>query len=63
MRSTSPSSSQFPGRLTEGTVELPGRSHALHSRHVSQIISSIILSRELSSPTLPRVSLILGSFA
>eukprot|EP00959_Pyramimonas_sp_CCMP1952_P250581 5237679-Pyramimonas_sp.AAC.1 len=62
MRSTSPSPNQCPGRLTEGSVELPGRSHALHSRQVSQI-SSIIFSRTFSSHTLSRISLILGSFA
>eukprot|EP00959_Pyramimonas_sp_CCMP1952_P401389 8410633-Pyramimonas_sp.AAC.1 len=62
MRSTSPSSSQFPGRLTEGSVELPGRSDALHSRQLSQI-SLIRLSRTLPKPTFSTISLILGSFA
>eukprot|EP00959_Pyramimonas_sp_CCMP1952_P282299 5900324-Pyramimonas_sp.AAC.1 len=32
MRSISPSPSQFPGRLTDGSVEFPGRPHALHPR-------------------------------
>eukprot|EP00959_Pyramimonas_sp_CCMP1952_P040926 855994-Pyramimonas_sp.AAC.1 len=62
MRSTSHSSSQCPGRLTEGNVELPGRPQALHSRQVSQI-SLVMFSRTLSKPTFSRINLILGSVA
>eukprot|EP00959_Pyramimonas_sp_CCMP1952_P196196 4101831-Pyramimonas_sp.AAC.1 len=59
MRSTSPSSSQFPVRLTEGNVELPGRSQALHSRQASQNYL-IMFRRTLSKPNFSRIRLILG---